>query len=76
MSGEDLTTWPGVSVQHDLALVVALGVAADDLLERLRQAIADAIPRILIRRNERIGETDGMADGDRRARAQPGEKVR
>ena len=62
----------GLDVAGDLELEPALAVGGDHLLERLRQAVADALGRV--GGGDRVDQADGVAGGDRRRRLQAGEE--
>ena len=62
------------NVAAHLELVVAAAVVAHDLLERLRQAIVDALAPLLVGGDDRIDQPDRVPHRNLRARAQIAEE--
>ena len=56
----------GLGVAGDLQLEVAVAVGGDGLLKRLGEAVVQAVGRGEVGGGQRVGEADGVADGDGR----------
>ena len=59
----------GLDVAGDLQLVVAAAIVRNDLLQRLRQAVVDALHRRAVARRQRIDQAHRVAQLDRAGRA-------
>ena len=66
----------GLDVARDLQLVVAAAIVGNDLLQRLRQAVVDALHRCAVAGRQRIDQADRVAQLDRAGGLQRREEAR